>query len=139
MSGTEQDILIAHLGRSEQRALQRWLSDAVRWDVAVDDLESIGRCYDDFVARVLATPPAERKDPTAVCTMIGMALGEHLVRNSRLEWRVVTDAQGTDLAVATPEENGILYPADPVMDMWAQQQVGWLPAWARELLSAIQP
>lgn len=134
----EQEILIARVGQDEQRVLQSWLDDAAQWGVDVNDHRSIGRAYDEYVAAVRATDPEDRDDPTPVCTMIGMAMGEYLVRNSRLQWRVVTDHEGTDLALSTPEENAVLYPSDPVADAWEQQKVQWLPDWVDQLIAGMQ-
>lgn len=137
MSVTEQDIRIEPVGDHERSVLREWLDDAHQWGIDVDDLASLERAYEGYFDKVLATDPDDREDATAVCTMIGLALGEHLVRHSALEWRVVTDAEGTDLALSTPAEDAILYPADPVIDAWSGQQRGWLQAWATELIRGV--
>ncbi|MDE9367538.1 DUF3806 domain-containing protein [Luteipulveratus sp. YIM 133132] len=134
----DEDIRISPLGDAERRTLHEWLNDARSWDIDPDDLGSIDRAYDGYVARVLATDPDDREDPTAVCTMIGLAMGEHIVRNSVLEWRVVTDAEGTDLALATPSEDAVLYPADPVIEAWADQRTSWISAWASDLIRGVR-
>ncbi|WP_052592045.1 DUF3806 domain-containing protein [Luteipulveratus mongoliensis] len=134
---SEQEIRISAIGYDEREVLQQWLRDARQWGIDPDDLDSVARAYDGYVARVLATDPDDREDPTAVCTMIGLAMGEHIARNSRLQWRIVTDAEGTDLALSTPEENAVLYPADPVIDAWSEQRTGWLSGWVRDLLRGV--
>lgn len=134
MSEPTTEITIADLGRSERRILREWLDDAAARGIDVDDLQSISDAYDAFVEQMVLTKPSERRDPTTFCTMVGMALGEHLVRRSTLAWRVVTDQQGTDLAVVTESEDAILFPADPVAAAWEVAQVGWLPQWTENLL-----
>ncbi|MGN6414244.1 DUF3806 domain-containing protein [Flexivirga sp.] len=132
------EITVQPLDRSAQRALTGWLGDAQAAGVDVDDLESIGRAYDDYVHDVLLTPAADRGDPTPTLTMIAMAMGEYLQRHSALQWRVVEDAQGTDLALSSADDLGVLYPIDPVAQAWSQRQRGWLPVFARELLKNIE-
>jgi hypothetical protein len=132
------EITIRPLDRAAQRALSGWLGDAQAAGVDVADLESIGAAYDDYVHQVLLTPAAERVDPTPTLTMIAMAMGEHLQRNSSLQWRIAGDAQGTDLALASADDLGVLYPIDPVAQAWEQRQRGWLPVFARELMRNLE-
>lgn len=131
------EIVVQPLDRKAHRALTGWLGDAQAAGVDVDDLQSIGKAYDDYVDEVLLTPAADRVDPTPKLTMIAMALGEYLQRNSDLQWRVVEDGQGADLALSSPDDLGVLYPIDPVAEAWSQRQRGWLPVFARELLKNI--
>jgi hypothetical protein len=132
------EITIRPLDRAAQRALAGWLGDARAAGVDVADLDSIGATYDDYVHQVLLTPAAERVDPTPTLTMIAMAMGEYLQRNSSLQWRVAGDAQGTDLALASADDLGVLYPIDPVAQAWEQRQRGWLPVFARELMRNLE-
>lgn len=131
------EITVQPLDRKAQRALTGWLGDAQAAGVDIDDLESIGRTYDDYVDEVLLIPADDRPDPTPRLTMIAMAMGEYLHRNSDLQWRVVEDGQGTDLALSSADDLGVLYPIDPVAQAWSQRQRGWIPVFARELLKNI--
>jgi len=131
------EITVRPLDRQAQRALTGWLGDARAAGIDIDDVESIGAAYDDYVHEVFLTPAAERPDPTSKLTMIAMAMGEHLRRNSTLQWRVAGDAQGTDLALASADDLGVLYPIDPVAQAWSQRQRGWLPVFVRELMRNI--
>lgn len=131
------DITVRPMDRTAQRALTGWLGDAQAAGIDVGDINSIGRAYDDYVHEMLLTPADERTDPTAFLTMIGMALGEYLRRNSGLHWRIVSDAQGTDLALASADDLGVLYPVDPVADAWSAQQRGWLPEFATGVLGQL--
>lgn len=125
------------LGPHERSVLDDWLRSAVQAGIDVDDAASIGRAYDEYVAQVQATAPAQREDPTPTCTMFGMALGEHVVRRTALRWNVVTDTEGTDLAICTTDGSGVLFPVDPVAHHWEEQVVGWLPQWADELVETL--
>lgn len=132
------EITVRPLDRSAHRALTGWLGDARAAGVDVDDLDSIGATYDAYVDEILLTPADDRPDPTPTLTMIAMAMGEHLQRNSSLQWRIAGDAQGTDLALASADDLGVLYPIDPVAQAWSQRQRGWLPVFVRELIRSIQ-
>lgn len=132
------EITVQPLDRKAQRALAGWLGDAQAAGVDVDDVESIGAAYDSYVHEVLLTPAAERVDPTPTLTMIAMAMGEYLQRNSSLQWRVAGDSQGADLALASADDLGVLYPIDPVAQAWSQRQRGWLPLFTRELMRNIE-
>ncbi|GGB41333.1 hypothetical protein GCM10011492_35310 [Flexivirga endophytica] len=132
------EIVVQPLDRKAQRALTGWLGDAQAAGIDVDDLESIGTAYDAYVHEVLLTPAADRVDPTPTLTMIAMAMGEYLQRNSGLQWRVVEDGEGADLALSSADDLGVLYPIDPIAQAWEQRQRGWLPVFARELLKNIE-
>lgn len=131
------EVTVQPLDRQAQRALAGWLGDAQAAGIDVDDIESIGTAYDDYVHEVLLTPAADRVDPTPTLTMIAMAMGEHIQRNSSLQWRIAGDNQGADLALASADDLGVLYPIDPVAQAWSQRQRGWLPVFARELMRNI--
>ncbi|GAB3579570.1 DUF3806 domain-containing protein [Calidifontibacter terrae] len=106
--------------------LRGWLGDAAALGVDVDDAETIQAAYEQYFDRVLGTPEDQRGDPTPTLTAIAMALGEHLRRNSPADWRIVTDDQGRDLALASPDAQSILFPIDPIAASWEQQQRLWL-------------
>lgn len=132
------DVTVQPLDRAAHRALSGWLSDAQAAGLDLEDPESIGQAYDDYVHEVLLTPADERTDPTEHLTMIGMAMGEHLQRHSSLQWRVVSDAQGTDLALASEDDLGVLYPVDPVAQAWSARQREWIPAFIADVLGQLQ-
>lgn len=131
------DITVQPLDRKAQRALAGWLGDAQTAGIDVDDIDSVGSTYDDYVDRVLLLPADDRPDPTPTLTMIAMAMGEYLQRNSSLQWRVVEDAQGIDLALSSADDLGVLYPIDPIAQAWEQRRRGWIPVFAHELLKNI--
>lgn len=129
---------MAPVGPEAKRALDGLLEDARDAGVDVDDVDSIQRGYDDYLLQQLQSAPAEREDPTMFCTMIGVTIGEHLARRTDLVWRVVTDDEGTDLALSTPSENAILFPTDPVFAAWAEQEDGWVAAWVTNLVESLR-
>lgn len=116
--------------------LRGWLGDAARLGIDPELPETLQDAYEKYLDQVLATEPDQREDPTPTLTAIGMALGEHLRRNSDADWRIVTDDQGRDLALASPDESSILFPVDPVAGHWAVQQREWVAGFVAAALDS---
>lgn len=116
--------------------LRGWLGDAARLGIDPELPETLQDAYDKYLDQVLATEPDQREDPTPTLTAIGMALGEHIRRNSDADWRIVTDDQGRDLALASPDESSILFPVDPVAGHWAVQQREWVSGFVAAALDS---
>ncbi|YAL82141.1 DUF3806 domain-containing protein [Dermacoccaceae bacterium W4C1] len=131
-------IQIQPVGPQEAAVLQEWLADAAAAGIDVDDPGTIEQVYDARLLQQLHAAPADREDPTPFCTMIGFALGEHLARHTDLVWRVVTDDDGTDLALSTQTQNAVLFPADPVAAAWAEQEDGWVRGWLTNLMIGLR-
>jgi hypothetical protein len=96
------------------------MSDA-GWDV--DDLQSIATAYDQaFGSEATASPG--RDD---VVEVVGLAIGEHLVRHGRMDWKLVTDAFGTDLGVVARRRDVSIIPTTIVATRWINGERGWIP------------
>ena len=91
------------------------------WDV--DDLQSIATAYDQAFGAETAASPG-RDD---VVEVVGIAIGEHLVRHGRMDWRVVTDAFGTDLGVVARRRPVSVIPTTIVATRWINGERGWIP------------
>lgn len=137
MSDQSGQFSVTDLDRRARQTLNGWLGDAENDGIDLDDAGTIQDAYERYVEAVLAQAPDEREDPTPVLTMIGMALGEHLQRNSDLVWRIVTDAQGSDLGLAIEDGSGAFFPVDPVAANWAEQNRQWLVPFVAELLGQL--
>lgn len=118
--------LVEPLDTHARITLRGWLGDAARLGIDIDSAESIQEAYERYFDEVLATAEDEREDPTARLTTIAMAMGEHFRRNSRVDWALVTDEQGKDLALFVPSDETVLFPIDPIADSWANQEREWL-------------
>lgn len=132
------EIVIGPVQPEQREVLDGWLDDARGFGIDLSDVESIGAAFDEYQLTVMEQEPEERADPTPFCTMIGMAMGEYLVQHSDLEWRLITDDEGTDLGLANPSETGVLFPADPVANAWQEQTFGWLPDWVSQLVASLR-
>ncbi|WP_186526259.1 DUF3806 domain-containing protein [Leekyejoonella antrihumi] len=131
-------VVIDPLDDAAVKALHEWLERARQAAIDPDELASIDAAYARYFDQVLRTPADHRQDPTQTLTTIAMAMGEHLQRHSALHWRVVKDAEGTDLALASADDTGVLFPVDPVADAWSKQQRDWLADFVTEVLSELE-
>ena len=56
-----------------------------------------------------------------------IGIGEHLHRATDLSWSRVTDAFGTDLAVAGGKDDFVVVPGNLVAARWMNAETGWVP------------
>lgn len=61
-----------------------------------------------------ATPSDERGDPNAYINAVGLAFGQSLVDTLGLEWAVVTDEYGTEIAVRGQPGDLLVFPTNLV-------------------------
>jgi Domain of unknown function (DUF3806) len=117
----------ARCGPEEQARIDRGLAALEAEGVDVDDLASIGAGFD---AAYLAWDTGGRKDDhAAVVERYGIGVGEHLHRHTDLDWKVVTDVFGTDLAVAGGfKHDFVVVPTNLVAGRWMRGETGWIPA-----------
>lgn len=112
---------------AEQQRIQRLLGEVRDAGVDVDDLQAIGRAYDDWLAGWLAQRDSKREDHQVLVDRLGVAIGEHLVRHTDVEWGMVTDAFGTDLGVAAAADDFTVVPMNLVAVRWLNRTSGWVP------------
>ena len=131
-------VVVKPLDDAATRALDEWLERARQAGMDPDDLDSIDAAYRRYVDQMMRTPEGRRQDPTQTLTTIAMAMGEHLQRRSVLHWRVAEDAEGTDLALTSVDDTGVLFPIDPVADAWSKQQRDWLSDFVTQVLHELE-
>ncbi len=96
--------------------------------VDVDDLTSLGEGYDRMYAAWSASAPADRPDHASLVVRYALGIGEHLHRHTDLDWQLVTDVFGTDLAVAGGFSGSFsVVPANLVAARWMRGETGWVP------------
>lgn len=123
---TDQHLTVEPVDTAARIALRQWIGKAKAVGIDVDDPGTMQDVYDAYFAKVAEQDPSEREDPTERLTTIAMAVGEYLQRTTCLQWRVVTDAQGRDLALYREIDGTVMFPIDPVAGAWQQQEAGWL-------------
>lgn len=93
--------------------------------VDVDDLQSIGAGFDAARTRWLANPQGE--DAAVIVELLGIAIGEYLVRHSARQWAIVTDVFGTDLGLASSRGDTVIVPHNLIGGRWMRGETGWVP------------
>ena len=87
----------------------------------VDDLASIGALYDRAITG------GDGLGPEEAAQVIGLVVGEHLVRHGRMDWRIVNDAFGSDLGVSARRRDRSVIPSTVVATRWINREQGWIP------------
>ena len=93
--------------------------------VDVDDLGSISASYDTAFSGWQDDPGSI--DSGEIVDLYGLAIGEHLARNSARQWAVVTDVFGTDLGLVAAQADTVIVPHNIVSARWMRRERGWIP------------
>lgn len=118
---------IERLGVEEQQRVARGRTALEGAGIDVDDLTALGAAYDASVAAYQSGGKSEREDEREIVERFSIAIGDHLHRNTDLSWSRVTDAFGTDLAVAGGKDEFVVVPGNLVAARWMNAETGWLP------------
>lgn len=127
-------VRIRDVADTERARVAAGLATLEDLGVDVDDVASLGAGLDRAVQEWQATPARRRGDEDAAREPWVVGLGEHLVRHSDLQWSLVRDAFGTDLAVAQQRDDFAVVPANLVGARWVAGETGWLPGVVAHLL-----
>lgn len=119
--------VIERPGVEEQQRIATGLQALESEGVDLDDLQALGAGFDAALAQWLGTPRRQRDGHEVVVERYAIGIGEHLVRHTDLSWALVTDAFGTDLAVAETRDEFVVVPANLVASRWLNQESGWIP------------
>jgi hypothetical protein len=94
---------------------------------------------DRAFAAWLASGPAAA-DANAIINCVGIAFGQALVDTVELQWVVVTDEYGTELAVhGLPDRGDVLvYPANFVAKRWERRESNFLEGALRRIAHDVQ-
>ena len=112
----------------EQARIATALVELEAVGVDVDDLASIGAGLDAAFVAWESSPEPEREPHDRIVERFALGIGEHLHRHTDLRWQLVTDAFGTDLAVADGMRGGfVVVPMNLVAVRWLRREQGWVP------------
>jgi hypothetical protein len=116
-----------------------WLDDLLaglrRDGVDPLDLDALTRYYDDNYAAWLASG-RQSPDPNLIINRVGAGLGECLRSRLPLQWVVVTDQWGTDLAVHGHPGNVVMTPMTMIGKRWSDGETGFVADLARGAVEA---
>ncbi len=119
--------VVARLGAQERARIARAVEELEGQGVSLDDLESLGAAYDRAYSAWLDAPDDSRPDHGHVVDTYAIGVGEHLHRHTDLDWGIVTDVFGTDLAVTGGRGAFVVVPSNLVAARWMRGETGWLP------------
>jgi hypothetical protein len=121
--------VVARIGADEQARISAAVAAVEAEGVDVDDVESIGAGLDRAYLAWRTGPEHQRPDHAVVVERYALAIGEHLHRHTDLDWQVVTDVFGTDLALTEGFKGSfVVVPHNLVAGRWMRGETGWVPA-----------
>jgi hypothetical protein len=129
---------VEQLTASEVDWIRSTIAELAEQDVRTDDIEDLGRCYDELLTAWLRVRDADRPGPEKVIDQIGLAFGQYLADNAELGWVIAADQKGPLIALHRPEGEVLLYPTSMVAERWDARETGILPALARATLQTVQ-
>lgn len=119
--------LIERPGDEEWARLGRGRAALEKAGLDPNDLEALGAAYDHALTAWQAAGKGEREDEREIVERFAIGIGEHLHRSTDLTWSRVTDAFGTDLAVAGGKDDFVVVPSNLVAARWMNAEMGWIP------------
>ena len=94
----------------------------------VDDLDSIGAGLDASYRGWADAPEEARPDHAVIVERYALVLGDYVNRHTDLDWQVVTDVFGTDLALTEGFRGSfVVVPHNLVAARWMRGETGWVP------------
>jgi hypothetical protein len=121
--------VVEKVGESDRARIAAALEALAAEGVDVEDLASIGAGLDAAYRAWDSAPEDARPDHAAIVERYALAIGEHLDRNTDLDWQVVTDVFGTDLALTEGFKGAfVVVPHNLVAGRWMRGETGWVPA-----------
>jgi hypothetical protein len=131
---------VAPIGEDDLARISTAVAELAADGVDVADLASLGAGYDRAYAAWSATAPGERAGQGEIVARYALGIGEHLNRHTDLDWQVVTDVFGTDLAVAGGVSGSFsVVPSTLVGARWMRGETGWIPAVVGHLVQVRSP
>ena len=107
-------------------------------DVVLGDIDDLGRHYNEMLTAWLRLSEAQRPDPNAIITQIGLGFGQYVADHAKLDWTVATDDYGAEIALYRTRGNVLIFPTDLVAQQWAAQERHTLPALARDMIATVE-
>jgi len=121
--------VVAPVGEPERSRISAAVEALAAEGVDVDDLGSLGAGLDAAYEEWVSAPEDARPDHAAVVERYALGIGEHLDRHTDLDWQVVTDVFGTDLALTEGFKGTfVVVPHNLVAGRWMRGETGWVPA-----------
>jgi uncharacterized protein DUF3806 len=95
-------------------------------DALLPDVHLLDEIFAAWLEAWRTQPPSEREDPNLLINAIGLAFGQALVDELRLEWAIVTDEHGTEIAVHGQPGDILVFPPNLVAKRFETGDTGFL-------------
>jgi Domain of unknown function (DUF3806) len=95
-------------------------------DDAAIDPESLDAAFERWLQAWLGQPESERDDPNPYINVFGIAFGQRLVDDLGFEWKVVTDAYGTEMAVLGQPGDQLVFPPNLVAKRFVARETRFM-------------
>ena len=87
---------------------------------------ALDRAWTAWLRNWESQPEEDRDDPNPIINAVGIAFGQHLVNALGLEWAIVTDQHGTEIAVHGRPGNIIVFPPNLVAKRFERRTDGFV-------------
>jgi len=101
-------------------------------------LASLDTAFTNWLHTWHGMPPDERDDPNPYINGFGLAFGQALVDDVCLEWAVVTDEHGTEIAVHGEPGDVLVFPTNFVAKRFERGETDFMRASFDEIRSRVQ-
>jgi hypothetical protein len=119
--------LVEPLGEAEQARIAAGIAALEAEGVDPDDLGSLGAGLDRAYAQWSSADEDSRPDHSQIVERYAIGIGAHLDRHTDLDWQVVTDVFGTDLALTEGFKGSfVVVPHNLVAGRWMRGETGWV-------------
>jgi hypothetical protein len=105
---------------------------------ALPNVELLDEVYAAWRAEWLRQPSGERDDPNVYINAIGLAFGQALVDELGLQWAVVTDDYGTEIAVHGQPGDVLVFPPNLVAKRFETGETGFLAPVFNEIVDRVR-
>ncbi|WP_151081612.1 DUF3806 domain-containing protein [Nocardioides cynanchi] len=131
------DPVLEPLTSAEVDWVRSSIAELGEQDVLFGDIDDLGRHYDEMLNAWLRLDEAHRPDPNPITNQIGLAFGQYVADQARLDWMVATDTHGTEIALHRARGNVLIYPTDLVAKRWAAHERNVIAPLARDLIATV--
>lgn len=92
---------------------------------------------------LLRKVPKDQADANSVVLVLGVALGDQIAEATGMEWKIITDAYGTDMGLFLAGLEGtysdiVTHPMNLIAKRIVERQSGWLKPTADDLIRTIR-
>ena len=98
----------------------------VQMDSSHPDVTLLDQAFAGWLEDWLGRPESERADPNAFMDTFGIAFGQSLVEGLGLEWKVVIDSDGAELAVHGDPGDFLVFPPNLVAKRFVARETSFL-------------